>query len=159
MIKLRTTVLLMAWPALLASCGGEDARSDAAVRADDGTNTVPAGGMEGMPGTEGTGGDMMTQMEMHLNTMRSAGADSLVVMLPVHRQMTANMIAQANREMAEMNMTGDAAWTSTIDSLRTDLTRMPEMNGAELQSLMPMHLERVMRLMEMHRRMMGRMGR
>ena len=155
MIKLRTTVLLVAAATLLASCGGEDERSDAAVPADTGTEAGRDGGMEGMSGMGGTDADMMGPIELHMQTMMSSGADSMATMLPMHRQMTANMIAQANREMREMNMTGDAAWTTTVDSLRSDLTRMPDMSAGELQSFMPAHHGRMMRLMEMHREMMG----
>ena len=71
-------------------------------------------------------------------------------MLPMHRQMAANMIAQMNREMVDMNMAADAGWTATVDSLRQDLVRMPEMRGAELRSLMPGHQARLERLMQMH---------
>jgi hypothetical protein len=76
-------------------------------------------------------------------------------MLPIHRQMAANMIAQMNREMGGMNMGADAGWTATVDSLRQDLVRMPEMGGSELQSFVPAHHARLERLMQMHQAMMG----
>jgi hypothetical protein len=39
-------------------------------------------------------------------------------------------------------------------SLRSDLTRMPEMSAQELRAFMPEHHGRVTRLMEKHRSMM-----
>jgi hypothetical protein len=60
-----------------------------------------------------------------------------------------------NREMRDMNMTTDAAWNAMVDSLRSDLIRMPGMGAAELATLMPAHRERVERLMSMHAAMMG----
>ncbi len=39
--------------------------------------------------------------------------------------MAANMLAQFNREMSQMNMPDDPAWRATVDSLRQDLARMP----------------------------------
>ncbi len=65
------------------------------------------------------------------------------------------MLAQMNREMREMDMAGDEAWTATVDSLRQDLTRMPEMSRDEMAATMPGHRARMNRLMEMHRSMMG----
>ena len=63
-------------------------------------------------------------------------------MMPQHRQMVANMLARMNREMQEMNMASDTAWSATVDSLRQDLTRMPEMNAEELHASMPEHRRR-----------------
>jgi hypothetical protein len=99
----------------------------------------------------------MEQMQAHMRAMHGAGGDSLTAMLPTHRQMAANMIAQMNREMRDMNMTADAAWTATVDSLRQDLVRMPEMGPPELQSFMSAHQARLERLMQMHASMMESM--
>ena len=93
---------------------------------------------------------MMEEMQAHMRTMQGVGGDSLKAMLPMHRQMAANMIAQMNREMRDMNMAADAGWTATIDSLRQDLVRMPEMGGSELQSFVPAHQARLERLIQMH---------
>ena len=43
------------------------------------------------------------------------------------------------------------------DSVRRDLVRMPDMSAAELRSAMAAHGARVMRLMQMHRSMIGDM--
>ena len=102
-------------------------------------------------------GDDMSAMMAHMQRMRGTRADSMQAMLPMHRQMAANMLAQMNREMRDMNMTADARWNATVDSLRTDLTRMPEMSGSELEAMMAGHQDRMMRLMDMHRTMMAEM--
>jgi hypothetical protein len=135
---------------VVAACGAEQERS-AADPAESGAE--PTEGMEGMGGR----GGMMEQMMTHMQMMDGAGADSLHAMMPMHRQMAANMIARMNREMRDMNMTADAAWNATVDSLRQDLTRMPELTGSELEAIMPGHRARMMRLMEMHRTMMSEM--
>jgi hypothetical protein len=54
-------------------------------------------------------------------------------------------------------MTADAAWTATVDSLRQDLTRMPDLGGGEIAAMMPAHRARVERLIESHRTMTRRM--
>jgi ABC-type phosphate transport system auxiliary subunit len=120
------------------------------------------GGMHDMPGMDGdTGGmadgGMMAEMQQHMQRMMGAGTDSMRAMMPMHRQMTANMLSRLNREMRDMNMQADAAWSATMDSLRSDLATMAAMDPAELQALMPGHHRRAMRLMDMHREMMAGM--
>jgi hypothetical protein len=139
---------------VVAACGGEQEQS-AADPAESGAE--PSDGMEGMQGMGGMQDDMMEQMMTHMQMMDGAGADSLHAMMPMHRQLAANMIARMNREMRDMNMTGDAAWNATVDSLRQDLTRMPELTGTEMEALMPGHRARMLRLMEVHRTMMSEM--
>lgn len=92
-----------------------------------------------------------------MQAMRGAGGDSLIAMLPMHRQMAANMVAEFNREMRGMNMAADESWNAAVDSLRQDLVRMPEMSGTELSGFMPAHEARLTRLMEMHRSMVASM--
>ena len=127
------------------------------------TRTDSAGGMagmqgtQGMPGMQGMTGGMMDSMQTHMRMMDSMSADRMKGMLPAHRQMVANMLAQMNQEMRGMNMPADAAWTATVDSIRQDLVRMPEMSAAELKAAMPGHHARVTRLGQMHQAMMQRM--
>jgi hypothetical protein len=149
-------IVLLFAPAL-AACGGEEA-PEAVVE-------EPMAGMEGMDGMpmEGMGGmqmggGMMDQMRAHMQAMEGATGEQLRANLPQHRQMAANMISQMNREMRDMNMAADQEWNSTIDAIRGDLVRLPEMTAQELEAFMPEHRARVMRLMEMHRAMMAEMG-
>ncbi len=149
--RFRSNALTVITALFLAACAGGDDRDGAADTAAPAGDTAQAG-MQGMGG-----GGMMEQMQAHMRMMNGAGADSMQAMLPMHRQMVANMISQFGREMREMNMTADAAWLATIDSLRQDNIRMPEMSASELRAFMPEHGARVMRLMDMHRSMMANM--
>ena len=158
---------------VLAACGsGKTAQTatDSAT-ASSGQAAQPAGGTPGMPGMGDSsgmggmggmggmqGGDMMTQMQQHLRLMTGASGDSLEAMLPTHRQMTANMLAQMNQQMQGMHMTASAQWSALVDSLRQDLVHMPEMSPKELKDFMPAHRARITRLMGMHRSMMGNTG-
>ena len=137
---------------LLGACGGEEP-PETEVEA---VVAEPAAGMEGMGGMQ-VGGGMMEQMQAHMQQMQGVNGEQIQANLPQHRQMVANMISQMNREMREMNMTTDQEWNSTIDAIRQDLTRLPEMDVQELETFMPEHRQRVERLMEMHRSMMGNM--
>ena len=100
---------------------------------------------------------MMDSMQMQMRMMANMSADQMKSMLPKRRQMAANMLSQMNTQMRSMNMPANAAWTATIDSVRQDLVRLPEMSAQELKSAMPAHQARMMRLMQMHRDMMKNM--
>jgi hypothetical protein len=156
-MKIRTATFLLASLVLASACGRADRPQEDAST---GTATPSSAAAPGdsatvrVPAESGS----MQEMEAHMQMVRNAGADSLRAMLPMHRQMAANLLAQMNREMREMNMAADPAWTATADSLRQDLTRMPEMGADELRAMMPGHDARLTRLMEMHRAMMGKMG-
>ena len=151
----RSVLALLSLTALLVACKPSDEKGGTA-------DTAPApaardtGGMAGMPGM---GGGMIEGMQAHMRMMDGVSPDSMRAMLPMHRQMVANMISQMNSEMRGMNMQGDAPWQATVDSLRNDLTRMPDLSARELGDMMPAHRARVTRLMEMHRSMMGGMKR
>ena len=56
-----------------------------------------------------------------------------------------------------MARSADLEFRSTKHALREDLKRLPEMSLQELETFMPEHRQRMMRLMEMHRSMMGNM--
>ena len=145
-----------------AACrGGDDAQpGDSAIAA--GAEGMAGMQMDRMPAMGGGGsgmqsGAMMAAMRSRMQSMHGASGDSLMRMMPMHRQMAANMLSQMNREMRSMNMTGDAAWTATVDSVRRDLANMPDMSAGELGNFMPAHQRRMMRLMDMHQAMMSDM--
>ena len=156
---------LVAGALLAAACGGggqgasgapRDSAGAAGAAAGGGMDSMP--GMAGMPGMEpAMSGRMMTDMEAHLRAMRAATPDSLRRAVPTHRQLVANLVAQMNREMGDMNMAPDAPWTALVDSVRADLTRMPELDAGELARSAPDHHGRVERLVAAHRRMMEAM--
>jgi len=149
---LRSSGLALAFLVALTACDRAEQERQAAPD----TAVVAERPMEGMPGMSGMqSGAMMEQMQSHMQMMQGMGADSMKTMVPQHRQMVANMISQMNREMRGMNMANNEQWNATVDSVRQDLTQMPEMREQELQTFMPEHGVRVMRLMDMHRSMMS----
>ena len=142
---------------LLAACGSPQPRSDqpsppaAPAAAPAAPESGSTAGMQGISGMKSKG--MMEELRTHMQAMHSAGGDSLRAMLPTHRQMAANLLAEMNREMSRMKVVADPAWTAMVDSVRQDLVRPPEMGAAELQSAMPAHEARLNRLMGMHQAM------
>lgn len=96
-------------------------------------------------------------LDAHMEMMRGASGQELERMLPEHRQLVANTIAQYNREMRDMNMSADADWNAALDAVRQDLVRLPELTPEELKSFIPEHEVRINELREMHREMMSGM--
>ena len=156
MIATHTAAAVLASVVMLSACGSQEDASEIPAQAE----VESSGGMADMPGMagmEGMQGRTLEEMSAHMQRMQSANADSIEAVLPRHRQMVANMIAQMNKEMRDMNRATGTEWDATVDTLRADLTQMPEMTGSELQALFPRHHDRVTRLMEMHRKMMADM--
>lgn len=155
----RGIVSALAAGLLLGTCATEDDSNGADDTAQQGEAAMDMDGMQNMEGMgmEGGAAGMMAGVQAHMEMMRGVSGDSMRTMLPTHRQMIANMIAEMNREMREMNMQGDPAWNATLDSLRSDLATMAEMDAGELEALMAGHHRRATRLMELHAEMMSAM--
>ena len=142
----------------LAACTASDQRAgDTDTGTAKATRATSDTAMKGMGMAGMMSASAMDSMHVHMQMMDTSSAEHVAAMLPSHRQMVANMLSRMNTDMRGMNMPGDAAWNATADSLRQDLTRMPELDAAALKSMMPAHHARMMRLMQMHRDMMGKM--
>lgn len=116
--------------------------------------------MAGMQGMQGMmSGATMDSMHAEMQKMESMTADQMAAMLPMHRQMAANMLSRMSAEMRSMNMPADPAWTATTDSIRQDLARLPELSKEQLKQALPAHHARLMKLMQMHKDMMAKMGK
>jgi hypothetical protein len=143
--------IVIAASVIVATCGGSGEQqgevADTAVN-----DTSDIRGMEGM--STGESQTMMQEMQSHMQLMESARGDSLRNMATMHRQMAANMLAQMNRDMQQMNMAADAKWNALADSVRQDLTGMAEWNMQQMNAAMPAHMSRMRRLMDMHSAMM-----
>ena len=131
---------------LLPACRSErDAVSDSA------TDSASMTGMAGMSGDVMR--QMMDSMEAHLRMMDTASAASIQTMMAMHHPMADSLVSRMDADMRRMNMAGDSVWTATVDSVRADLGRMHSMIPDSMKAVMPQHRARMMRLMEMHRRM------
>ncbi len=165
----RSSIVLAVLVVALGACAKKETAVDtagAAMRAASG-DSATAGGMSGMPmqgmgGMKGMaggdsstmGGMTMADMQKQMDAMMKASPEQMKAMLPMHRQMAANMLAQMNTQMRTMNMPANAAWTATVDSVRQDLVRLPEQSAQQLKDAVPAHHARMMRLMQMHDAMM-----
>lgn len=138
----------------LGACGGKDGAQNDSAASDSAMMGMP--GMDSMPGMGGMMSDsvVMAAMHTHMQTMDTASATALKDMWPMHQQMLNDMLTRMDSSMRAMNMAPDAAWTPTQDSLRQDMSRMQAMTPDQMKQAMAAHHARVMRLMDMHRRMM-----
>ena len=146
---------------LISACSSKQAPpSQDSIAAKAAADTTKAGGMAGMSGMQGMMSPAMADsMQAEMKKMASMSPDQMAAMLPMHRQMVGNMLSQMSTDMRSMNMPADAAWTALTDSVRQDLIRLPDMSKAELKQAIPPHHARVTRLMQMHKDMMGKMGK
>ena len=153
----RFTTLSLAGITMLAACGGStrSAAIDSTsgrIRSDTGPGSGGAGGMA-------SESQMQTAVEANMRVMTGASARQLQAMLPEHRQLVSSMLGQMTHEMGSVHTATSAAWMATRDSVNGDLARLPTMNGTELQAMMPGHVARLHRLMQMRVGMKGGMGR
>ncbi|CAN5668985.1 hypothetical protein BH23GEM8_BH23GEM8_22810 [soil metagenome] len=132
-MKILKSAAIAAMLLAMAACAADEDTNDAmAVDAVE-QDQMPMEGMPGMAGMQDDG--MMRQMQARMATMIATNPDSVMAMMPMHRKMAANMLAQMNREMRGMDMAGDEAWTATVDSLRQEPDRdagdEPRRNGGD----------------------------
>jgi hypothetical protein len=153
--------------AALVACGRSG--KDASGTPTDSISAATAGSLDGpshigrmmdsasMPGMGAMmGSRMMDSMQTHMRTMEGMSLDRLKAMIPMHRQMVANMLSSFDSSMRQMNMPTDSAWIALRDSISQDVTHMPDLSPSQLRTLIPQHHERLSRLMKMHKDMTGK---
>lgn len=156
-------VLTLVSVTTLAACG--KSRNDESTTPGDSVSTAAAGSprlgtkmdsanMGGMGPMMGNG--MMDSMQTHMRAMEGMGPDRMRAMIPMHRELVANMLSSFDDSMRQMNMPTDAAWIALRDSIRQDVTHMPDLSSGQLRTLMPEHHGRLDRLMKMHKDMTGK---
>lgn len=156
--KLYRTAVVLSTLALVA-CGGPEEEPGAAVQTEAAVEPAGAmGDMQGMQGMESMQqGGVAARLQGHMKMMEGASGEQIKAMVPEHRQIVANMIAQMNQEMRGMDMADNTEWNSTVAALREDLVRLPEMTAEEIKTFLPEHQTRIDRLVEMHGEMMSKM--
>lgn len=88
----------------------------------------------------------VTAVTNDVTALRDAPPAAIAAKLPAHEKLVTGMLDTFESRIRAMHVTADPAWTSVIDSVRTDLVRLPKMPAASLASFLPQHLNRVMRI-------------
>lgn len=78
--------------------------------------------------------------------LRSATPAAAIGQLPAHARLVNGMLTNFETRIRAMHVDADPAWTSVIDSVRTDLARLPALTTDSLPAFLPKHLNRVMRI-------------
>jgi hypothetical protein len=107
-----------------------------------------------MAGMAMQGMQMMPGMQVHLDSMAAMRPEQMAAMMAGHQDMASRMMDAMGADMRGMNMQPDTAWTTLADSLRQDLAELPGLTGEPLRNRMAAHIERMRRMIAMHRSMM-----
>lgn len=97
--------------------------------------------------------NLMAYME-RLEDVHSAQPETLRRRLPIHARMLTEVLAQYEREMTILDVTGGRAWKSTVDSVRNDLSILQQVNDRELRPVLEAHQRRVANLITYHEAML-----
>lgn len=90
--------------------------------------------------------ETVTAVTRDVVALRNASPSVAAGKLPAHEQLVTGMLNTFETRIRAMHVQADPAWSSVIDSVRTDLVRLPTMPAASLATFLPQHLNRVMRI-------------
>jgi hypothetical protein len=88
----------------------------------------------------------VTAVTNDVRSLQKASPEAAVGKLPQHEQLVNGMLTEFESRIRAMHVQADPAWSSVIDSVRTDLARLPAMKPDVLHGFLPQHLNRVMRI-------------
>lgn len=142
-----TRLLILALLPLAAACQAGSSQSSSASAA---TATVAPGTPVTMAVPEGKP-DSATEATVaavtnDVRALQKAPPDVAMGKLPAHEKLVKGMLTDFESRIRAMHVAADPAWSSVIDSVRTDLARLPAMKAEALPAFLPRHLNRVMRI-------------
>jgi len=101
--------------------------------------------------------DLQMRLVNHMNEVRGSDAREFRQQFPEHRELVNEMLEDCRQMMREMDMTPPRRFTQVETALENDLERIPDMSDAELDALIPEHLDRVQTVIDMRQDMMDDM--
>lgn len=141
--------LARSWPrcavlALLALGACNLGSAETTSGADDGARAAPAA--ESLATDRSAIARTLAEVTADVNRIQRATPAEQQRLLPGHERLVNGMLARFETKVRAMHVRVDPDWVSVIDSVRTDLARMPRMSGAELHAYIPAHTRRLMRI-------------
>lgn len=88
----------------------------------------------------------VTAVTNDVRALQKAPPQVAIGKLPAHEKLVNGMLTNFESRIRAMHVQADPAWSSVIDSVRTDLARLPKMKAEALPAFLPQHLNRVMRI-------------
>jgi hypothetical protein len=88
----------------------------------------------------------VTAVTNDVRALQKASPADAMGKLPAHEKLVNGMLTNFESRIRAMHVQADPAWSSVIDSVRTDLSRLPRMKPEALPAFLPQHLNRVMRI-------------
>jgi hypothetical protein len=147
MPRLDTRLCILALLPIAAACeAGSSQRSRASVaESDPSPGTLAAMAMPaGKPDSSVKA--TVTAVTNDVRALQKAPPAVAMGKLPAHEQLVNGMLNNFESRIRAMHVQADPAWSSVIDSVRTDLARLPAMKPEALPGFLPQHLNRVMRI-------------
>ena len=90
--------------------------------------------------------ETVTAVTNDVRALQKASPDVAISKLPAHEKLVNGMLNTFESRIRAMHVQADPAWAAVIDSVRTDLARLPAMKADSLHGFLPQHLNRVMRI-------------
>jgi hypothetical protein len=142
-----TRLLILAFFPLAAACQAGSSKSSSTSASETTTASTATASMaapEGKPdsATEAT----VVAVTNDVRALQKAPPDVAMGKLPAHEKLVRGMLTDFESRIRAMHVAADPAWSSVIDSVRTDLARLPAMKAEALPAFLPRHLNRVMRI-------------
>ena len=142
-----TRLIVFAVLPLAAACQEGSSQRSSPSNAESSTSTgsvttmaVPAGKPDST--VEAT----VTAVTNDVRALQKASPAVAMGKLPAHEKLVSGMLTNFETRIRAMHVQADPAWSSVIDSVRTDLARLPGMKAESLPAFLPQHLNRVMRI-------------
>jgi hypothetical protein len=147
MPRLNTRLLVLAVLPIAAACeAGASQRSSASTT----ESTAATGAVASMAAPQGKPDSAVeatvTAVTNDVRALQKASPAIAMGKLPAHEKLVDGMLTNFETRIRAMHVQADPAWSSVIDSVRTDLARLPRMNTEALPAFLPQHLNRVMRI-------------
>jgi hypothetical protein len=100
------------------------------------------------------GGPAMDHLRAHLDSISGLTGERLQAARELHGAYIRSLLVQLTADTERLTMVS-ADWQEAMQAVRADWERLPALSTGELEALMPEHLDRVRRLMELHRERMA----
>jgi hypothetical protein len=146
MPRLPTRLCVLALLPIALACQADAKVPDANGKVADSGASSGTMASTGAPKPDSTIDSTVAAVTNDVRALQKASPEAAAAKLPQHEQLVNGMLTTFESRIRAMHVQADPAWVSVIDSVRTDLARLPAMKPDALHGFLPQHLNRVMRI-------------